>query len=214
MKLLLSATFFLLVIGGVAGTLLASRGERQAGLPALPTALPTSDIEILEARPFVLDEPYAHEWRAEAPLVRSGYALVLRVPPELATPRATFEPVLFAGQETVERVNAPRVGQNLVVVVPAPERGGLVQLDLARTPLWFGSLELPERLDAARIAAERNAAEARGITPARRGPRVRAHTADDTLRLGTRRELDAYLADWVEFYSPEETDLVRQLRPR
>lgn len=214
MKPLLSATLLLLVLGGVTGTLLASRGEREPAAPATPSALPSDAIEILEARPFVLDEPYAHEWRAEAPLVRAGYALVLRVPAELAETRATFEPVLFAGQETVERVNAPRVGQNLVVVVPAPERDGRVQLDLERTALWFGSLELPERLDAARIAAEARAAEARGIGPARRGPKVRSLGADQTLRLANRRELDAYLADWVEFYSPEETDLVRQLRPR
>lgn len=212
MKPLLSATLLLLVLGGVAGTLLASRGEREASLPATPP-LPSDALEILEARPFVLDRPYAHEWRAEAPLVNAGYALVLRVPEELARPRATFEPVLFAGQETVERVNAPRVGQHLVVIVPAPERAGRVQLDLARTPLWFGSLELPERLDAARIAAEARAAEARGVGPARQGPRVRPLGPDETLRLPDRRALDAYLADWVELYSPEESDLVRQLRP-
>ena len=213
MKPLLSATLLLLVLAGVAGTLLASRGTRENGVPAPLPTLPASALEILEARPFVLDEPYAHEWRAEAPLVHSGYALVLRVPEELAQPRATFEPVLLAGEETVERVNAPRTGQNLVVVVPAPERNGRVQLDLERTPLWFGSLELPERMDAARIAAEARAAEARGIGPALRGPRVRSLGPDETLRLANRRELDAYLADWVEFYSPEEIDLVRQLRP-
>jgi len=213
MKTLLTATFLLLLLGGVTGTLLASRGERETGTPAPLPALPADALEILEARPFVLDQPYAHEWRAEAPLVHAGYALVLRVPEALAQPRATFEPVLFAGQQTVERVNAPRVGQNLVVVVPAPERDGRVELDLARTPLWFGSLELPERLDAARIADEARAAAARGVGPARQGPRVRPFGPDETLRLRTRRELDAYLADWVELYSPEETDLVRQLRP-
>ena len=213
MKKLLSVTLLLLVAGTVAGTLLASRGEQNARLPTPQQDLPVAALELLEARAFVVDQPFAHEWRAEQPLVHAGYLLVLRVPPELALPRATFEPVLYVGDETAERVNAPRNGDNLVLVVPAPERAGRVALDLARTPIWFGSLELPERVDTARIAAERRAAEARGIGPVRSGPRVQAASADDPIRVRTRRELDAYLADLVELYSPEETDLVRQLRP-
>jgi hypothetical protein len=211
MKKLFSVTLLLLVAGGAAGTLLASRGEEDTRALTPPQDLPAAALELLEARPFVVDEPFAHEWRAEQPLVRAGYLLVVRVPAELALPRATFEPVLFVGDETAERVNAPRNGANLVLVVPAPERDGRVALDLARTPIWFGSLELPERIDAARIAAERRAAEARGIGPARSAPRVQA--ADEPIRVRTRRELDAYLADLVELWSPEETDLVRQLRP-
>lgn len=212
MKTLLSVTLLLLFVGGVAGTLLASRAP-QAPEATTPRDLPAAALELLEARAFVVDEPFVHEWRAEQPLVSAGYLLVVRVPDELALPRATFEPVLFVGDETAERVNAPRAGANLVLLVPAAERGGRVDLDLARAPIWFGSLELPERVDAARIAAERRAAEARGIGPARSAPRVRAASTGEPIRVRTRRELDAYLADLVELWSPEETDLVRQLRP-
>ncbi|MEQ1894059.1 MAG: hypothetical protein ABL998_16075 [Planctomycetota bacterium] len=211
MQKLISATLLLLVAGAVTGTLLASRGDKDTRVPTPPQDLPTAALELLEARPFVVDEPFVHEWRAEQPLVHSGYLVVVRVPSELALPRATFEPVLYVGDETAERVNAPQNGDNLVLVVPAPERGGRVALDLARTPIWFGSLELPERIDAARIAAERRTAEARGIGPARSAAHARAD--EEPIRVRTRRELDAYLADLVELYSPEETDLVRQLRP-
>jgi len=212
-KKLLSATLLLLVAGGIAGRLLASRGAQDARQLAPPQDLPSAALELLEARPFVVDQPFVHEWRAEQPLVSAGYLLVLRVAPELALPRATYEAVLFVGDETAERVNAPRTGQNLVVLVPAPERDGRVALALEHAPIWFGSLELPERVDAARIAAERRAAEARGIGPARSGARLRAAAEGEPIRVRTRRELDAYLADLVAAYSPEEVDLVRQLRP-
>ena len=213
MKPIQSATLLLLATGAVAGTLYATRGAGDTQSFAPPQDLPAAALEILAARPFVVDEPFVHEWRAEKPLVSAGYLLVLRVAPELALPRATFEPVLFVGDQTAERVNAPRNGENLVVLVPAPERDGRPVLDLSRAPVWFGSLELPERIDAARIRAERGAAEERGIGPARSGPRLAAAGADETIHARTRRELDLYLADLVEFYSPEETDLVRQLRP-
>ena len=211
MKPILTATLFLLVVGAAAGTLYATRGQGAAPGAVIPP-LPAAGLELLEARPFVVDEPFVHEWRAEKPLVRAGYLLVLRVPAELALPRATAEPVLFVGEQTAERVNAPREGQNLVLLVPAPERNGRVELDLARTPIWFGSLELPERIDAARIAGERATALAAGLGPVRQGPRL-ARASEEPIRVRTRRELDLYLADLVEEYSPEEEDLVRQLRP-
>jgi hypothetical protein len=88
-----------------------------------------------------------------------------------------------------------------------------VQLDLARVPIWFGSLELPEQVDAARIATERATALARGLGPARRnaGAELRSSAAD-TVHVRRRVELAPYLADWIERYSPTEVDLVAQLR--
>jgi len=179
-----------------------------------PDRLPRPVLELVEAVPFVTDEPFVHEWRAEKPLVSGGYLLVLRVDADLARPRQTYEAVLLAGDQTVERLNHPEDGEYLVGLVPAPvDAGGHVQLDLARTPIWFGSLELPERVDAARIAAEAELARARGIAAPRtaRGARLRS-TAGETLHVRTRDELSPYVADWVERYSPAETDLVAGLR--
>jgi hypothetical protein len=157
----------------------------------------TADIELLAAVPFALDEPFVHEWRAEKPLVASGYLLQLRVDPELSRPRQTYEPVLYVGAQTAER----RLGQAdqgiLVVLVPAPLDGeGRVALDLDTAPVWFGSLELPERVDAARITAELAAARARGVGPAQRHPRAEVRTAAaDVVRVRTRMELEAYVLD-------------------
>ncbi len=43
-----------------------------------------SAYALLEARPYQLDESYTSYDRAEMPEVRSGWALVLRVPPHLS----------------------------------------------------------------------------------------------------------------------------------
>ena len=211
MKPLLRIGFVLLcAASGAAGLLIASRGE-SADRPA--ARLPSAAIVLLEAVPFVLDEPFVHEWRAEQPLQRAGYLLALEVDPDLARPRQTYEPVLYVGQETAERINAPEHGR-LIVLVPAPvDAAGQVVLDLDRAPIWFGSLELPERVDGARIAQELAIARAAGIGPARKSEQLTGlDLSARTIHARSRPDLDAYLADLVERYSPEELDRISALR--
>jgi hypothetical protein len=203
----------LVLAGAWAANVIAGRQARQVS-HAPPTGLPDGRIELFEALPFVLDEPFVHEWRREKPLVSSGMLLVLKVPADLARPRQTYESVLYVGDQTAERCNFPEDGEFLVVLVPAPtDASGAVQLDLAETPIWFGSLELPEQVDAVRIARERASALAQGLGPARRNPGAHLRSsAADTVHVRRRVELDPYLADWIERYSPTEVDLVAQLR--
>jgi hypothetical protein len=200
-KALLGLVLALLVAAGVLlGRGLASRQEH-ARAAAPPGTLPSGAIEILDARPFAVDEPFVHEWRAEKPLMSAGYLLALQVDPDLARPRQTYEPVLYVGEQTAERCNAPETGGVLIVIVPAPlDDSGRVALDLDTAPIWFGSLELPERVDAARIARELAAARAAGIGPARRAVQLRTG-ANDTIHARTRGELDAYVDDWIARYS-------------
>jgi hypothetical protein len=208
---LLGTLGFFLFIGRASATHGVAEPDR-----GVPANLPAGAIEVVEAQPFVVDQPFVHEWRKEKPLVSAGYLLVLKVAPDLARPRQTYEPVLYAGEQTAERCNFPENGAYLVVLVPAPaDASGRVQLDLERTPIWFGSLELPERVDASRIAAEVASARAQGVRPARPGANARLRsTPAETLRVNAREDLNPYLADWIERYSPEETDLVAQLRQR
>src|SRR5262249_48961822 len=137
-----------LVAGGaLLGGVLASRAPQQEPDRATPKNLPSGAVELVEAQPFALDEPYVHEWRKEQPDVNAGYLLVLRVPRALARPRDTYEPVLYVGEQTAERCNFPEDGEYLVVLVPAPlDAQGRVALDPERAPIWFGGLELPERV--------------------------------------------------------------------
>lgn len=146
-----------------------------AGAAVAPVPL-SSEFELLDARPFVLEEPYVHTWRAEQPLVGSGWVLVLRAPLERIRPRQTAEPVLYVGAQTAERVNAPpfdtpgagELGQ-LVVLVPAPlDAEGKVALDPWSVPVFLGTEALPEDVDAARIVLELDRAARLGLGPPRR----------------------------------------------
>lgn len=184
----------------IAGALLIGRGaarrETRALEPAPLPDRPTAALEVLAAHAFVADEPFVHEWRAEKPLERAGYLLALRVAPELARPRQTYEPVLYVGAQTAERCNAAWEGDVLVVLVPAPlDARGQVQLDLARAPIWFGSPELPERVDEARVRAELARAHAEGIGPVHLRPEAARLASADAIRVGTRADLEPYVED-------------------
>ena len=195
------ATLLLLAVLLALGFLAAGgTADRQAPEPSFapPADLPRGGLELLEAVPFVLDEPFVHEWRAEKPLARAGFLLALRADADLARTRETFEPVLYVGDQTAERCH-PVTDDTLVVLVPAPlGADGRVALELDSTPIWFGTLELPERVDAARIAHERALAEAHGLGAPARGPQVRTRFApDQAVRARTRWELEPYLEDLI-----------------
>lgn len=202
---------------------LAGRAPGTEADPARLTGTPAGDVELLEVVPFAVDEPFVHEWRAEKPPVTAGMLLVLRADAELVRTRQTYEPVLFVGSQTAERCNAPLVDGEpagpdgkaiLIALVPAPlTEAGRVALDLDRTPIWFGGLELPERVDAARIAGERRRAAAANVRPARLGARV--VPGAEPVRVHDRLELEAtYLADLLERWTPEESDRIAMLRGR
>jgi len=218
MKKLLSVLAPLLI--GAAGS---AQGARPAAVPAQAEA-----FTLLYARPFLLEQPYTHTWREEAPQVRSGYVLVLQAELERIRPRQTLEPVLYAGAQTAERINAPRaapgsasgvpgaLGQ-LVVLVPAPlDAQGRVAFDPWKTPIFLGTPAFPEEVDAARVRLELARARRLGLGPPRRPKATAAARAlarsPAPLRLPDRDALELELANLIERYSPAEVDLVRGMR--
>ena len=206
----------LLTIGGAilaASAVTALVNRQQGPLPALPNRT-VAAWDLLYARPFVLEMGYTHYWRLEQPTVDAGYVLVLAVDPDLAVPRQTYEPVLYAGEQTVERVNTGRHEGYLVAVLPAL-RGpdGLPELDLESSMIWFGTPELPERVDAARIRTELALAFNEGVRPLP-AAWIQAALAEGgpLLRAPDRPTLDRYLADLVERFAPQEVDLISGMR--
>jgi len=204
MKRILFFCLGLALLGGGLATVLASRPPQEASLTNASASLgvTSSAIELLEAYPFVVDEPFVHEWRAEKPVVNAGYLLVLRVDPEVARPRDTYEPVLYVGTQTAERCagnDAPQEGERLVVLVPAPlDATGKVDLDLDTVPIWFGGHELPERVDAARITRELAAARAVGLGPVKHAASLKLRTAAvDAIHARTRWQLQTYVEDLI-----------------
>ena len=184
-----------------------TRALADEAFPPLP-ATPGGGFELVEAHAFSLAQPYVTEWRADHPTVASGWLLVLRTEPTRLVPRQSAEPVLYVGEQVAERVNPGGPSGHVVVVVPAPLVGDGADLSVA--PIFLGTPELPERVDAAVARAELATARARGIGPV---PRARiAAVTGKAWSLATREELLDRAVDLVEVYSPEETDFLRGMR--
>jgi hypothetical protein len=175
-------------------------GERRIALAARPSV--SGVHAIVYAQPFVLSRPWTHVWRVEQPSFDAGWLVVLDVDPTYVKPRQTYEPVLYAGDETVERINHGYEAGRVVAIVPcARDAKGLPALDLSRTPVWFGAEELPERVDAAAVRHERESAERRGVKP------LPVPVVQPILRLESRDDIDQYAGILVLEHSPEEHDL-------
>jgi hypothetical protein len=206
-SLLVPAVLVLLLAAGV-GALVRGLPDDP---PPLPVATPVGGIDLLYARPFTLDVPFTHMWRAERPQVQAGWVLVLAVDPALVYPRDTAEPILYVGDQTAERVNLGNESGHVVAIVPAPlGASGNVALDLSRAPIFFGEPGLPEQVDAAKAAAELAAARQRGL--AAPAAATVAAVSDSPVHFTDDFELHAWCSDLIQTWSPQEIDLIAGLR--
>jgi hypothetical protein len=111
------------------------------------------------ARPFTLAAPERYTMTAERPMFHEGWLVQLRVAdPARLVPLQVGQAVPYAGAVPLSAFNSDPVGGCLVAYLPGP-------VDLVGLPLFFGSSELPERVDAARGQQERALAEGRGVQP-------------------------------------------------
>lgn len=137
--------------------------QAPSDLPPVP-ATPAAPISIVAVQPFTIAEPYRHRFRKDGAEFTSGHLIVLRAEAGFVQPRQVAEPVLCVGSQTAERLWSDPAKGLIVAIVPAwteradggTERPGDPSIDL----VWFAAPELPERVDAAWIAAERARAEA------------------------------------------------------
>jgi hypothetical protein len=175
-------------------------GER---VPVPPVSAASGGVHaIVAAQPFVLDRAWRHTWRKEQPQFDAGWLVVLSVDPTLVVPRQVEEPVLYAGAQTVERINVGEQSGHVVAIIPSKrDERGHVALDLATTPLWFGSNELPERVTALMAQTELQHALAKGVHP------LPMPSVGETLHLQSRDELDQRAALLVLEHAPDEFDL-------
>jgi hypothetical protein len=198
----------LLATGVTAVTKLAAEDP----MPEVPAVTHTSPVQLVLARPFTLDTPYVYSWRSERPQVSAGVALVLQVAdPALIHPRQGYEPVLYVGAQTAQRLNVGHESGHLVVIVPAGvDADGNVDLDLTTAPIFFGDPELPERIDAAAAQAQLGKALSAGVQAS--SATVIENAMQDQVRFTDDWELTVWAADLIESYSPQEVDLVSGLR--
>ncbi|MFT7463142.1 MAG: hypothetical protein ACI9EF_001484 [Pseudohongiellaceae bacterium] len=169
-------------------------------------------VTVVHARPFVTQEPFTHEWRAERPSFDAGMLLVLEVSdPTLIHPRQTAEPVLFVGDQTVQRINLGYDSGYLVAVLPAARNAqGGVDLDLSTLPIFFDLPGLPEAVDAAAAQAALGRAQAAGIGPS--SAEAIAAVTVDQVSFRDMGDVHAHAADLIEAWSPLEVDLISGLR--
>jgi hypothetical protein len=169
-------------------------------VPATPAAV----IDIVVIQPFHLKAGYTYDWLESRPLVSDGLLVVLRVDPSYVVPHNSAEPVLYAGDGTVQRLNQGDRSGYVVGIIPG-------KIDLAAAPFWFGRPELPERVTPAVIKGERTLADSAGIKafgPDKIGGALRdAVEAEDLAAL-----LRGPAGDLVLKYSPDEKDLVETWR--
>lgn len=182
----------------------------EGGLQAPPTvpANPAVElpVQLVHAEAFELAEPATHAWRAEQPTYTKGLLVVLEAEPAFLAPRQTAEPVLYVGDQTVERVNTGYPSGQLVGIVP-----DMTLDELADAPIFFGQPALPESIDAAHIQAELDAALASGLTGVG-AARVAAASAADSIGALDLGDLHFQASFLIEKYAPDEVDLISGLR--
>lgn len=175
-------------------------------VPACAVAIPQTPApvkNILVAQPFTLGRPYVYDWSAEKLVVQSGVLVVLEVDPALAKARDALQPVLYAGDVPVQRLNHGDSGR-VIAIIPG-------NVNLATTPIWFGAPGLPGRITAEIAHAERAKAERADVKPFGR-ERIAAVTRPTVSAPDLTTLLRAVASALVEQYSPQEKYLTDQWR--
>jgi hypothetical protein len=172
-------------------------------LPPVPTT-PSAVIDLVLARPFTLAKGYTYDWSKDRPIVRSGTLVVLRVDPNLVLPRNSAEPVLYAGNRTVQRLNHGHESGHVIAIIPG-------EVDLTQAPIWFGRPELPERVTAETIRSERALADAAKIQPFA-AEKVQSVTQERLQASDLSSLLRDHVANLVLEYSPQEKNLAETWR--
>lgn len=166
---------------------------------------------VLAALPIELERPFINDWSAEhAPVVR-GWLLALEVDPRMLVRHQVADPVLFVGDQVVERINRGDVSGRVIVIVPE-------RVNLSESPVYFGSAALPERVDAAMRRAELERARDDAGAAALEGAVLREclergsrGVSGGVGQFRDRRELLDFAAQWIYEYCPEESDFASKL---
>lgn len=218
MKIIVLASAGLLVTlaVGVGSAVLTQRQQPDPEETAVDRLEKSStNVKLLFAQPFFLDEGYAHAWRADHPVVSSGYVIAVAADEEMLRVRQIHNPLLFVGDMPVERLNVGDESGVYVGLVPSPSSAsGELSVDLTRTPIyWAAPQVLPESLTPEVAAAELAKARTEGVSAQRAGyVSVALAASGGAVYLPGYFELQRYAADVIERYSPTERDLVAGLR--
>lgn len=176
-------------------------GCQSAGLPGFQ---PQPVTDIVRIQPFRLEKPFKYDWRSDQPDVYSGLLVVVKVDPNMVRPRNGLEPVLYAGNQTVQRLNHGHESGFVLGIIPE-------QIDLSKEPIWFGTPALPERIDAKMIAGERAKAKRSGM-PSLKSIDIQSRTKNPVTVPDLTTLLREQAADLLLEFSPQEKRLADSWR--
>ena len=171
-----------------------------AAVPPTPAAIKN----ILVVQPFSLGRPYRYDWTAEKLTVQSGLLVVLEVDPAYVVPLDTLTPVLYAGDIPVQQLNHGNKSGRVIAIIPG-------NVNLATTPIWFGTPELPARVTAEMARSERARAEKAEVRPFS-AQKIAAVTKPPVTAPDLTSLLRDVAAQLVYQYSPQEKELGDQWR--
>lgn len=174
-----------------------------AATPLPPTPAPIK--QMVAAHRFTLESPFQYTWTKEHIMVSSGTLVVLDVDPALVVPRNTLEPVLYAGNIPVQRLNHGNKAGRVIGIVPG-------NIDVTTIPIWFGTPQLPGRVTTAMAEVERARAEKVGVAHAFERANIVGLDSPATVSKDLAALLRTIAADLVLTYSPEDKDLAESWR--
>lgn len=165
----------------------ADRGEPSpAARPSPPTHVPMPVDAVRWAQPFSLAEEMTWTMAREPRALRTGWLVEVAAPAELLQPRAVGQQVLFANDTPVRALHTPLMARCSVVVVPGDRFP--TDADLSAVTWFFGSTELPERMDPDHGAWEQKLAQEAGIPPIAPDTTAPPTTYDDLTALAEAAE--------------------------
>jgi len=145
-------------VGALGQPAVAQQPIPENEVPVVPTDNGEAVQGLISARHFTLDSPFIYNWNMDRPQVSEGTIIVLEVDPEYVVPRNVNVPVIYVGDTPAMVTNQGYESGRLIVVAPG-------RVDLTKTPVYFGSFQLPEAVNAARGQEELDAALEMGIRP-------------------------------------------------
>ncbi len=184
-----------------------SRASAVTGLQSSRTDTPSDGVEeLVYARRFRLERPYASRWAKDRAGVERGYLVVIRVTSEYVYPHEAATPVLFAGSRAVERINVGYQDGYVVGIVPGDE-------SLEASPIYFGAPDYPERVTAAKGLVELHEAQLRGQAARPEAELTRAMAIDaGTLIAADQAALFREAGRLIVRFAPAESDLGLELQ--
>lgn len=164
---------------------------------------PMLDIKLLYAQPFTVEQPFSHDWHSKPQSFNQGTLIVLEVNEKFARSRDSLEPVLYAGRQTVNRLNRGLSGR-VIGIIPGAE-------NLEDMPIWYGAPDLPERLTDDAIEKEYLRASDAGLRKMSQD-RIANVMAKPVKAENLTLYLREYAAEVVLEYSPQEGSLAKAWR--